>query len=1343
MNKDNTNFFWNLDEYKDIEWNPAVGLDYVSPNVYNLACLMIEKGVIISATINHDENIEIEGYRIYDFQEQGQQFTTSTCVMTVNTHNLNLNKEFVYKGSWSITESLFSRLKEYAVYQVAGYIMYLRECEGQEKIDALRNQYRNYEESELKSKTNYNSLAKNSYETYDAIYKYHNISEHEESVIRNMENLYKDAYLKLTDEQLQWVESQQENNFVSFGGRQKNYGTFYYYVAKQDEEKMIFVSCGGDIKHHFCLADVKNFEWNDIIAFVDYLKRTFRYKQYLEQRTLYQKRKGEYVQHHNILQLVQRQDSLSCTITSDNWTEILKHTDGIKIEMTNKINALYDKKKYDEDYDHWFVYYSNKKSSELYGELYQKASVNPENVGISELEKHLLVNEQVNAKIEQMTENKIEKAKADRIVTCTMEELAIRYFPYIPGETEFPANENCCLQPLIKHFPQTYSFHTDSLPHMFIVTDLQSFFEMKHSREEVKKQRYREMINFLGTRSPDMYIVVIGTKKEIEQFLTLSLKINFLYQNDKIIIQNQTPFEMYESYRKALHPQLKEKLDDNFFKIFDAYIVANARFFPLANEELAKHLAKVANQQNDLKFPIIKTQTVEERLQSVVGMENVKMQLRAFESYVRYSHIAKQNRQQLPANNLHMLFTGNPGTGKTMIARIVGEILFDMGIISEKKVIEVDRKNLVAGYIGQTATKTGEVIKRAMGGVLFIDEAYSLTPKSGRDFGHEAIATLIKAMEDHKDNLVVIFAGYEKEMYEFVESNPGISSRIGYTFHFKDYSAEELQAMVHLQLEKYGLRVTNEDEEDFSKKIKEICQQFQGRRNFGNGRFVDKLVQQIIFKRSQNAVHKATSKNYNLLYKEDVPTARGLVSTDQEDTKNKVNDLDSIIGLSAVKNKLKDFEAMVLFKKLANANDLIVPNFNLHMLFTGNPGTGKTMMARIVAKRLFESGVILDNKVIEVDRKDLIANYIGETATKTNDVIQRAMGGVLFIDEAYSLTPKSEKDFGHEAIATLIKAMEDYKDNLVVIFAGYQEEMDDFVKSNPGIESRIGFAFQFENYDVEALFEIFENKLRKNGFVLAQGLEEKTKGVFQFFCNVENFGNGRFVDKVLQTTFFNHALRMHDDYAKEIELETEEVKTITAQDIPSARAIAETMQNNGLIRLLDALDKNEAEQEYRRVAIHEIGHAFMQLSLFPDSKVHKITIQAEGTGALGYVKYDSVFKTQNTKETYRNSIAVAMAGLAAEEVFLGEYADGGTSDIQSAKKLVLQMIRAGMSKGGFTGTSTKESENEEISTILGEAYEEAKKKISNNRESFEKAVTQLLKKKEIDASQLKEILFRD
>lgn len=255
-------------------------------------------------------------------------------------------------------------------------------------------------------------------------------------------------------------------------------------------------------------------------------------------------------------------------------------------------------------------------------------------------------------------------------------------------------------------------------------------------------------------------------------------------------------------------------------------------------------------------------------------------------------------------------------------------------------------------------------------------------------------------------------------------------------------------------------------------------------------------------------------------------------------------ELNELVGLQKVKQALHDLVSLKELKNRAN-EELKIKDVNLHMVFLGNPGTGKTTVARMVAEILYNLKYIKQNKLIEVSSKDLVAEYVGQTAPKTMAVIQKALGGVLFIDEAYSLASGKGQGNGYneEAIATLIQAMENNRDDLVVIFAGYTKEMEDFLNSNSGIVSRIGYTLEFEDYTTEELIKIFEQMISKSGFIIEKSAIEKLEKIIDEYKETKNFGNARFVRNVYEKTVIKHASNIKDKKSKKA------LKTITAEDI--------------------------------------------------------------------------------------------------------------------------------------------------------------------------------------------------
>lgn len=238
--------------------------------------------------------------------------------------------------------------------------------------------------------------------------------------------------------------------------------------------------------------------------------------------------------------------------------------------------------------------------------------------------------------------------------------------------------------------------------------------------------------------------------------------------------------------------------------------------------------------------------------------------------------------------------------------------------------------------------------------------------------------------------------------------------------------------------------------------------------------------------------------------------------------------LDELVGLENVKKDVKSLVNMMKVRRMREENGLPVPPMSLHMVFTGNPGTGKTTVARLVSGLYASIGVLSKGQLVEVDRSGLVAGYVGQTALKTQQVIDSALGGVLFIDEAYSLASGGENDFGREAIDTLLKAMEDHRDELVVIAAGYDEPMEGFIGSNPGLESRFNRYFHFPDYNGDELMEIFRGMCDKNGYALAPGAEAAAKELFnELYANRdENFGNARDVRNRFEDTVMRQADRV-------------------------------------------------------------------------------------------------------------------------------------------------------------------------------------------------------------------------
>jgi SpoVK/Ycf46/Vps4 family AAA+-type ATPase len=498
-------------------------------------------------------------------------------------------------------------------------------------------------------------------------------------------------------------------------------------------------------------------------------------------------------------------------------------------------------------------------------------------------------------------------------------------------------------------------------------------------------------------------------------------------------------------------------------------------------------------------------------LNALEGLQAVKRSLGELQSLLAID--AARRRAGLPAArlSLHAIFAGNPGTGKTTVARIYAAMLHDFGYVRKGHLVETDRGGLIAEYLGQTAPKTQKILEQSLGGVLFIDEAYALKQGTDDTYGQECIDTILKFMEDHRDEFVLILAGYKDRMDALLETNPGFKSRFPQYLFFEDYTDEELSKILLGMAAARGYTLSKDTTEAA---IDSISRERAGK-YFGNARTVRNVLEQA--ERKQAARLHVSGNSATTLTREqlmrlevsdlleaDIPTISG------------EGELERLIGLLSVKRTVRDYQTLIKAAKARGQDPrkLLQPYF----VMTGNPGTGKTTVARIMGHVFKELGYLPSDHVVETGREDLVAGYIGQTAIKTRTVLEKALGGTLFIDEAYSLTSRQAggQDYGSEAIETLLKFMEDNRGRLVIIAAGYDREMRDFLNANPGLRSRFTNVINFPDYSPEDCATIFLRMLPAEKFSIDDDARASLTKIFEELRAAPNWSNGRDVRTLLE-----------------------------------------------------------------------------------------------------------------------------------------------------------------------------------------------------------------------------------
>jgi SpoVK/Ycf46/Vps4 family AAA+-type ATPase len=540
--------------------------------------------------------------------------------------------------------------------------------------------------------------------------------------------------------------------------------------------------------------------------------------------------------------------------------------------------------------------------------------------------------------------------------------------------------------------------------------------------------------------------------------------------------------------------------------------------------------------------------------------------------------------------------------------------------------VEVQRADLVAGYIGQTAMKTLDKCKEALDGILFVDEAYSLAGE-GKDFGHEAIATLLKFMEDNRDRIMVIAAGYPNEMRRFIATNPGLASRFNRTIEFPAYEPKELAAILRLMARRQSAELPDAFEQSLVPWI-ESQSRSEG---WGNARemrnLLDKaceaqslrvaadptaditkiemvdfesigvplvrthvpappppvptiptpasiLVEHSLVPASSSPDHPAPRRGRRLKVEATIPPERTL---DQA-----LDRLEEMVGLESVKEEVNKLMSALEVERLRREQGLVVAPISRHMVFTGPPGVGKTEVARALGEIYRSLNVLRKGHLVETDRSGLVAGYIGQTAPKTLDKCREALDGILFIDEAYSLA-RPGNDFGQEAIDTLLKFMEDNRDRIVVIVAGYPNEMQRFINSNPGLSSRFTKTIEFPPYAANELAAILQVMAKRQNFVLPDDLESNLGPWMKVGMRSKSWGQAREMRTLLERAREAQATRIVHDPSGDM-------RKLTMADIDAA------IQISG----------------YRETAPEKISDTLVKIPALPRS----VTPLSEGTSAL-------------------------------------------------------------------------------------------------------------------------------
>ncbi|KAA5830671.1 AAA family ATPase [Saccharopolyspora hirsuta] len=530
-----------------------------------------------------------------------------------------------------------------------------------------------------------------------------------------------------------------------------------------------------------------------------------------------------------------------------------------------------------------------------------------------------------------------------------------------------------------------------------------------------------------------------------------------------------------------------------------------------------------------------------------VGLESVRRELDLVLAEGRAAELRRKAGMPGAARPRHLVFTGAPGTGKTTAAGILGRMCADLGLLSSGHLVVVDCADLAGRHVAEAAIGVQRAIDQAAGGVLCIEDAGTLA-RPGIDVDQSrnrgVIDALLAGLQARPQDLLVVLCGPDAAVNGLLKATPELAACFPKVVRFPDLTDAQVVELYERKAAEAGFTVAA----GVPEKVGRLVRTARRSAAMTNGRLAAHLLERTISLQSRRILADEEPGALDRIEVADVPdTPVEPVRADLP--ADPMAAIDDLVGLETVKREVRLLVSEAEADRLRRAAGLEPGSRMRHLVFTGNPGTAKTTVARLIAAVYAELGLLSSGHLVEVSHADLIAQYIGQTAPKVRAAVERALGGVLFIDEAYALTPPDgRQSYGPEAIAELLRLMEEHRDDLVVIAAGYESRMVEFLRTNPGLASRFPSVVHFPDYSEAELVAIFERMADGAGFTLADGVGAQVRQILRAAKRDESFGNGRVVRNLL-----DRAIALQGDRITSADHDAAEVRLLRPADLAGVR----------------------------------------------------------------------------------------------------------------------------------------------------------------------------------------------